>query len=50
MDAVAKDGKIIAYVICGHTEFAGVHSGVEKPERTFSFLLFFQLCSTMSHS
>ena len=27
MDAVAKDGEIIAYAISEHIEFAGVHSG-----------------------
>ena len=27
MDAVAKDGEIIAYAISEHVEFAGVHSG-----------------------
>ena len=27
MDAVAKDGEIIAYAICEHIEYAGVHSG-----------------------
>ena len=27
MDAVAKNGEVIAYAISGHIEFAGVHSG-----------------------
>ena len=33
MDAVAKDGEIIAYAISEHVEFAGVHSG----DATFQF-------------
>jgi carbamoyl-phosphate synthase large subunit len=27
IDAVAKDGEMIAYALCEHVEFAGVHSG-----------------------
>lgn len=36
MDAVAKDGEIIAYAISEHVEFAGVHSGdatIQFPRR-----------------
>ena len=39
LDAVAKDGKIIAYAISEHVENAGVHSGdatlVTPPQRTY---------------
>ncbi len=38
MDAVAKDGEIIAYAISEHVEFAGVHSGdatIQFPPQNF---------------
>jgi len=39
IDAVARDGEIIAYAICEHVENAGVHSGdatlVLPPQRTY---------------
>ena len=38
-DAVARDGRIVAYAICEHVENAGVHSGdatlVFPPQRTY---------------
>ena len=37
MDAVARDGEVIAYAISEHVEFAGVHSGdatIQFPRRS----------------
>lgn len=47
MDAVAKDGEIIAYAISEHIEYAGVHSGdatIQFPPQNFTS----KLCAELS--